>query len=284
MSRSYAYHIGLSWPDYLKVNEISGVGDDVRQLHYEVSSSNRQIIATYEELQREHITAIESLNDAVSSGFEQLSFDMQAISSGITELTSVFEWGFSELIAGVGRMNDLLSELVQIAKTPAQTWAYEQFEIARDAFRQGLYEEALDYLNRSIEGYGSNTGYKIEYRFHFLLGTIRMGSFQNTVQGIVNLIEAENAFLNAARYARQDFPNEAGRAFLSAGWTAYCQGKMPDAKQYTEQALSLYPDLPEAHFQSAKIQMHVGNPDGALPFLKQAIELDRQRRRGVGPT
>lgn len=275
MSRSYAYHIGLSWPDYLKVNEISGVGDDVRQLRDEVSSSNRQIIATYEELQREHIAAVESLNDAVSSGFEQLSFDMQAISSGITELTSVFEWGFSELIAGVGRINDLLSELVQIAKTPAQTWAYEQFEIARDAFRQGLYEEALEYLNRSIEGYGGNTGYKIEYRFHFLLGTIRMGSFQNTSQGIVNLIEAENAFLNAARYARRDYPKEAGRAFLSAGWTAYCQGKMPDAKQYTEQALSLYPDLPEAHFQSAKIQMHVGSPDFALPFLRQAIELDR---------
>ena len=136
MSRSYAYHIGLSWPDYLKVNEISGVGDDVRQLRDEVSSSNRQIIATYEELQREHIAAVGSLNDAVSSGFEQLSFDMQAISSGITELTSVFEWGFSELISGVGRINDLLSELVQIAKTPAQTWAYEQFEIARDAFRQ----------------------------------------------------------------------------------------------------------------------------------------------------
>ena len=180
MSRSYAYHIGLSWPDYLKVNEISGVGDDVRQLRDEVSSSNRQIIATYEELQREHIAAVGSLNDAVSSGFEQLSFDMQAISSGISELTSVFEWGFSELIAGVGRMNDLLSELVQIAKTPAQTWAYEQFEIARDAFRQGLYEEALEYLNRSIEGYVGNTGYKLEYRFHFLLGTIRMGSFQNT--------------------------------------------------------------------------------------------------------
>jgi len=275
MSRSYAYHIGLSWPDYLKVNEISGVGDDVRQLRDEVSSSNRKIIATYEELQREHITATKLISDAVSSGFEQLSFDMQAISSGITELTSVFEWGFSELIAGVGRINDLLSELVQIAKTPAQTWAYEQFEIARDAFRQGLYEEALEYLNRSIEGYGGNTGYKLEYRFHFLLGTIRMGSFQNNSQDIVKLNEAENAFLNAARYARQDYPKEAGRAFLAAGWTAYCQGKMPGAEQYTEQALSFYPDLAEAHFQSAKFHMHVGNPDRALPFLKQAIELDR---------
>ena len=91
----------------------------------------------------------------------------------------------------------------------------------------------------------------------------------------MNLIEAEKAFVHAARYASRDYPKEAGRAFLAAGWIAYCQGKMTDAMQYTKQALSLYPGLAEAHFQSAKIQMHVGNPDGALPFLKQAIELDR---------
>ncbi|MCG7851205.1 MAG: hypothetical protein MIO92_01645, partial [Methanosarcinaceae archaeon] len=66
MPRSYAYNLGLSWPDYLKVNEIMGVGDEVRQLRYEVSSSNRQLIATYEELQREHIAATCSFSDAVS--------------------------------------------------------------------------------------------------------------------------------------------------------------------------------------------------------------------------
>lgn len=275
MPRSYAYHRGLSWPDYLKVNEIRGVGDEVRQLHYEVSSSNRKLIATYEELQREHITATRSISDAVSSGFEQLSFDMQAISSGIAELTSVFEWGFSELLAGVGHINDSLRELVKIAKTPAQTWAYEQFEIARDGFRQGLYEEALEYLNRSIEGYGGNTGYKLEYRFHFLLGTIRLGSFQNNSPSIVDLGEAEKAFLAAAKYARHDQPNEAGRSFLAAGWAAYCQGKIPEAEKLTEQAISLYPELGEAYFQLAKILMHRGDPENALLPLRKAVELDR---------
>ncbi|OIP89536.1 MAG: hypothetical protein AUK24_06245 [Syntrophaceae bacterium CG2_30_49_12] len=275
MPRSYAYNLGLSWPDYLKVNEIRGVGDEVRQLRYEVSSSNRQLIATYEELQREHIAATRSISDAVSSGFEQLSFDMQAISSGIAELTSVFEWGFSELLAGVGHINDSLRELVKIAKTPAQTWAYEQFEIDRDGFRQGLYEEALEYLNRSIEGYGGNTGYKLEYRFHFLLGTIRLGSFQNNSPSIVDLGEAEKAFLAAAKYARHDQPNEAGRSFLAAGWAAYSQGKIPEAEKLTEEAISLYPELGEAYFQLAKILMHRGDPENGLLPLRKAVELDR---------
>jgi len=275
MPKSYAYNSGLSWPDYLKVNEIRGVGDDVRQLRYELSSSNRKLIATHEELQREHIAAIKSIGDAVSSGFEGLSLDMQAISSGIEELTSVFEWGFSELLVGIGHIKDSLTELVRLAKTPAQTWAYEQFEIARDAFRQGLYEEALEYLDRSIDGYGDNTGYKLEYRFHFLLGTIRMGGFQNNSQSIIDLPKAEQAFLAAAKYARHDQPKESARAFLAAGWASYCQGNMLGAEQFTKDAISLFPDLGEAHFQLAKILMHCQKRHNALQPLKTAILLDR---------
>jgi tetratricopeptide (TPR) repeat protein len=275
MPKTYSSQRNLSWPDYLKVNEIAGVGDEVRQVRYEVSSSNRKLIATYAELQREHIEATRSISDAVSSGFEQLSFDMQAISGGIAELTAVFEWGFSELLTGVGHINDSLQALLQIAKTPAQTWAYEQFEIARDGFRKGLYEEALEYLNRSIEGHGDNTGYKIEYRFHFLLGTIRLGSFQNNSPSIVDLGEAEKAFLAAAKYARHDQPKEAGRSFLAAGWVAYLQDKIPEAEKLTEQAISLYPELGEAYYQLAKILMHRGDPENALLPLRKAIELDR---------
>ncbi|MDP2999956.1 MAG: hypothetical protein Q8N47_20895 [Bryobacterales bacterium] len=216
-----------------------------------------------------------SLQTSVAEGFEQLSFDVQALTAGVSELTAAFHWGFSELLTTVGRVNATLVELVKIAKTPAQTWAYEQFEIARDAFRQNLYPEALEYLNRAINGYVGNTGYKLEYRFHYLWGTILLGSSRNTSKDILNLPYAENAFLNAARYAQRDEPKEAGRAFLAAGWAAYCQGKMKAAKEYTEQALSLFPALAEDHFQLAKIEMHVDEPDQGLLPLRRAIELER---------
>lgn len=266
---TYIYGTRFSYRDYLQAKSFE---DDLR---FEINEQTRSIIASNEELEREHIATIESLPDAVSSGFEQLSVDMQDISSGIAELTSVCQWGFSELILGMGHVNDALDELIKIARTPAQTWAYEQFEIARNAFRQSLYDEAIEYIDRAIYGYGSNTGYKIEYRFHFLLGTIRIGSFKNYSPEIVNPGKAEIAFLAAAKYARHDLPHEAGRAFVAAGWAAYCQGKFTEAQQYTEQAISLYPDLGEAHFQLSKIQMHCGNPTKALPYLKKAICLDR---------
>jgi tetratricopeptide (TPR) repeat protein len=175
----------------------------------------------------------------------------------------------------IGRVNDSLRELIQIAKRPERNWAYEQFEDAREAYRKELYAEALEHLGRAINGHGGNVGYKLEYRFHYFLGTIHLGSFRNNLVGIVNLPKAEIAFLNAARYARMDEPKEAGRAFLAAGWAAYCQGNFEVAIKDTEQALSLWPELAEAHFQLSKIYMHVDEMERALPSLRHAIELDR---------
>ena len=254
----YVFGSSLTYLDYLQARSFE------RSFKSEISTGTRSIIASNEELQRRHIGAVE----AVSRGIEQLSFDVQ-------ELTATFQWGFSELLTAVGRVNDALTALVEIARTQEKTWAYEQFEDARNAFRQGLYDDALESVGRAIDGYSGHTGYKLEYRFHYLVGTIRMGSFQNTSKNRVNLGKAEAAFLMAAKYARHDNPKEAGGALLAAGWSAYCQGKMGDAIRHTEQALVLVPDMAEGHFQLAKIQMHVGDPDRGLPSLERAIELDR---------
>jgi tetratricopeptide (TPR) repeat protein len=133
----------------------------------------------------------------------------------------------------------------------------------------------LEYLDRAINGHAGNTGYKLEYRFHYLLGTIRLGKFSNPCPDVMNLPEAERAFLAAAKYAIRDHPREAACAYLGAGWTAYCQGDMESARQFTQQAIMLDSRLAEAHFQVAKILMHVDDPAGSLPALRRAIELDR---------
>ena len=263
---NYIFGTSLSYTDYLQARSFEN------SLTMEISQQSKAIIASNEQLQREHI-AVSSL--VMTDGFERLSCDLQSLKSSVSELTAAFEWGFSELLAAVGQVNDTLAQLVRVAKTPAQTWAYEQFEIAREAFRKQLYPEALEYLDRAINGFAGNTGYNLEYRFHYLLGTIRLGSFKNSSKGVVDLPGAESAFLATARYSRGDQPKEAGRAMLAAGWAAYCQGKMDAAKEYTRQALSLSPSLGEAYFQLAKIQMHMGEVDTALTPLQKAIELDR---------
>lgn len=267
---NYVYGTSLSYRDYLQAESFE------RSLKSEISSSSKSIIASNEELQKENISVLQGLSSSVSMGLESISLELSDLSAGISELNATFHWGFSELLTQASRTNDSLDELVRLAKTPAQTWAYEQFEIARDADRKGLFEEAIEYLDRAINGYGAQTGYKLEYRFHFLLGRIRLGSFRNCSKEIVNQEEAERSFLSAARYAAQDAPKEAARALLAAGWAAYSRGELTKAQNYTQQAISFDSELSEAQFQLAKILMHINKPYEALIPLQKSIEKDRQ--------
>ena len=255
----------------------------------QISRQTREVIASNEALARENIRvserqhheridAIDAASDritgALSEGFDRVSYQLQDISAGISDLNATFHWGFSQMMAGIGHMNDALSELIKIAKTPVQTVAFNHFEIARDAFRQGLYQEVLEELQKSIQGDHTSPGYKLEWRFHQLMGTIKLG-FVDCDLSLVDLAQAEEIFLLAARYAKTDYPADAARAFLSAGWAAYCQGKMKEALTHTEQAIVLSPKLTEALFQAAKVHMALGEANSALPILRQAIDRDR---------
>jgi tetratricopeptide (TPR) repeat protein len=286
----YVYGSSLSWNDYLQaknfVDDISSSSREAgRRVSMEISHQTREIIASNEALSRENIRMMEVSTDRIehglgqidstlSAGFDRLSYDMQEISSGISELNSTFHWGFGALIAGIGHMNDALSELIKIAKTPVQTVAFNHFEIARDAFRKGLLQESLEELDKAIKGDHTSPGYKLEWRFHQMVGIIRLG-FADCELSLVDLKHAEESFLLAARYAKTDYPEDAARAFLSAGWAAYCQGKMKEALAHTEQAILLHPKLGEALFQAAKVRMALGEVTVALPVLAKAIELDR---------
>jgi len=89
------------------------------------------------------------------------------------------------------------------------------------------------------------------------------------------LEEAEKGFLSAARYSEQDKPREAARAYLSAGWACYCQGKFTEAEKHTQQAISKNKRLAEAHYQLAKIHMHCDQPGNGASPLEKAILLSK---------
>lgn len=266
---TYVFGTHLSYHDYLQAKSFEST------LTSDISKHARAIIASHEELLRDHISVSHGIASALSEGFEQLSFSFQGLSQQVSDLNATFQWGFGELLSEVGRVSDALQSLISISTTPAQTWAYEQFEIARDAFRKELYEEAIDYVGRAINGFKGNSGYRLEYRFHYLLGTIRVGSFRNHSVAIVDQAKAVKAFLDAAKYALHDEPKEAGRAYWGAGWAAYCRGDFENALAYSERAVSLFSDFAEGQFQVAKVYMHLGNTEKGLPALKSAIQLDR---------
>lgn len=268
MGINYLPTENLSYADYLKLEAQKRVVKNLNNIEYGISRGTREIIASNEQLARQNIHAVEASTDRIVQ-------ELSSVRGTIEELNAIFQWGFTEVLIGIGHLNDTLNDLIRIAKTPAQTWAYNQFEIARDAYNKELYPEALECLERAINGLGDNPGYKLEYRFHYLQGLVRLGSLKNYDPEILDLPKAENSFLNAARYAKQEYPKEAARAFLSAGWAAYCQRKLGDARDYTKQSLTLNPELGEAFFQAAKIEMHLKKPHHALPFLQKSVEIDR---------
>lgn len=280
---TYVLGGGLTYQQYLQAKSFSS---DIRssQDHSRravitaVSDQTRRIIASNEALARENIRAVEAgsdrVSDALEDGFSRLSWELQDIQRDLSGLNATFTWGFSEVFARLGQMNDSLEELVQISKNPVQTVAFNHFDIARQALRQGLHREALDEVSRAIDGDHSSPGYRLEWRFHMLRGTVLLGSIDGDPD-IVDLPKSEDSFLLAGRYARTDLPKEAARAFLAAGWSAYCQGKLAEALAYTEQAQKLDADLGEALFQSAKIRMAIDEPSHGLADLAKAIDHDK---------
>jgi formylglycine-generating enzyme required for sulfatase activity len=284
---NYVWGSSLSHHDYLQAKSfVSDVQSTTRnaakKVSMDISRQTRDIIASNESLQREHLELLNASTDrtvgALNDGFERISYSMDAgfdrLSEGISELNATFHWGFGAILASIGHMNDTLSELVKIAKTPVQTVAFNHFEIARDAFRKRLYRESLEELDKAIFGDHTSAGYKLEWRFHQMKGTLQLG-FADCDMSLYDLAKAEESFLTAARYGETDYPHDAGRAFLSAGWAAYYQGKMKAALAHTEQAMALHPEIGEVFFQASKVQMALGDVASALPMLAKAIDIDR---------
>ena len=271
-------HDGQSYGSYLRQKELA------KDISRGTKAVGERISAALSDQTRDIVGSLKQVERTMERGFG--------------ELNATFTWGFTETIAQMGRMNDSLEELIRVAKTPAQTAAFEQFEIARDMFRQGLMPEAMDALDKAVNGVpGISPGHALEWRFHHLRGTILLGSFERHDEDVVNVAEAEQAFLRAARYARKDYPGDAARAMLGAGWAAYVSASaespgLKRALQHSEAAVALAPAFGEAIFQTAKCHMAMDNvgaassllatPEiGAMLLVKAAADGDFKKHDGA---
>jgi formylglycine-generating enzyme required for sulfatase activity len=271
MATDWNYHFGESWKEYIQRRSIT---NDL------TAASRESTQAMIGAISGQTSSILNGINDvgsqftaAIDEGVSTLVGQMDLITGDISGLDARFQWGFGQMIAQTGAMNDALDTLIKLAKEEVQRLAYNHFEIARDAFRRALYEECLEELDKAIGGDHVSPGYKLEWRFHQMQGVVRLG-FYGCNPDLVDPAKAEQSFLLAARYARSDHSEEAAMAFLSAGWAAFVQGKLPEAMTHTEQAVAMDSNLTEALFQAAKIQMASGNPGSALPLLRQAIDQD----------
>jgi hypothetical protein len=216
-------------------------------------SHARQIIASDEELATRGVRAVEASSERVSNAIgrqtEILEGSLNSISDGIDELNSslgdiasALNAGFSEMILLQGRMADSLEQLVVLVANPSLTWALEQFTLARDEVRRGLFLEAMESIQRAIGGYGSNAGYKTEFRFHGLLGVLQLGEFEDHPLEIVDPKAAEASFLYAAKLCQKDEPIECAKMFRLASRAAYLDKNANLALQHAKNAEIMFRD------------------------------------------
>lgn len=250
----------------------SGLSEDIRAVDSTLEGGFQQLsddLGTIDE-------SLAGIDDTLRVGFVTLHFDLGKVRESLVEMGATFEWGFNELAMRLGHIGDTLGELLRVAKTPEQTWAYEQFAIACDANRKGLYNDAIDYAQRAITGYQSHTGYRLDHRAHHLLGLIYLGDRKSASSGPANPETAEKHLLDAARYAEADYAADAARALTAASHAAYVQKNAMDrAEAHATRAVTICRDIPEAHFQLATVKMSVGKVDSGLHHLRDAIDMDR---------
>jgi tetratricopeptide (TPR) repeat protein len=285
-----------SYHEFLKGKQLEAIHGEIKGgtklIRVGIDTQTKQLIGSTEQFLRR---GFGSLQDDVGRGLTILSRDVRdvgaKISAGTAELSSALRWGLTTIAASVGQMNDSLQQInatlqridVKLERS-AQTWAFEQFAIARDEFKRGLYPEALETVTRAIHGHGSNTGYNSEFRFHFLLGAIRLGSWigehANTSDEIVKPDLAEEAFLKAARYCRGVKTGERAEALFRAGRSASFQGAFTRAIDHTRKGLAeLTPEQrglrAAGHYQLARLLCVCGaDYEDAALNLRAAFDLE----------
>jgi hypothetical protein len=203
----------------------------------------------------------------------------RSIRESTDELVSTLRWGFASLATSIGRVNDTLKDIRRGVTRPSRTWADEQYEEACYAYDNGWYPEAIDLVGNAINGIPGETGHKLDPRYYYLLGRIRIGSWlgnhPNTNISIVDASQAEEAFLKAARYSLDTmyvFIGEKAEALLFAARAAYLQGDISRALMHASTALTMLKHYSKKLSDEIKAYKH-GDWKDAKTFSAQLVSL-----------
>lgn len=263
--------LGMTYTDYLQRREFARVHE------YHISEQTKELIAAGDEVLGAQIRQLERIEAAQAEAAYTVVLSVEklqeATERGFARVGSILDWGFSELIVRQTQTNDLLSEIGRTLSTPSQTWASEQFERARGEYRRGLFEEALESVDRAIFGHASNVGIKTEHRFRFLRGILKLGDDRNNSLAVVDLAAAESEFLLAARYAKGVDITDTATALLCAGRAANLAGNWESAAEHLREGLKCA-NYAALHYELAKSLCRLGETSAAGDSLRNAIRLD----------
>ena len=273
----YKYSPDFSYQDFLKQKKHIQIDENgAKHVVLEVSGKILDLLADEESLRRYNIEIQDShpgLPSNPDSDYVIISYPIPEPKDRSNELLPQFRWGMADCVTKFGRMSESIASLIEITDTPQQTLAYTHFEKAREAFKEGDYNTALEEVSKATYGNSTSAGFQTEWRFYMLQGIIQLG-FLGDAAELVDLPKAEEMFQNAALFAHAEYRSDAATAYMAAGWAAYCQGKTDSAIRHTQKALEHNSKLYEAHYVMAKFLLSAGKVNEAFESLSKAVHAD----------
>jgi len=242
-----------------------------------VHAQTQKLIANNEQLARR---GIQELIDTQTKNSDEVLYELQAVSSEIGQVSeeiietrNVLSWGLDNIYTALNTMEHTLGSILDKVADTDRAWAYAQYGKCLENYRRELHSEAIERIEYAINGFGNHIGEKEDYRFHFLLGSLRLGrGLKKPEQNLIDSKEAEKAFLNAAKYSEYELKAEAAKAYLNAGISAYSHHDYEAAHRYVVSALSCDDTLVEAQFFYGKLLCEKKDVDKAFSKpLKHAI-------------
>jgi len=269
------------------------------QIEMALDADMKEMIASNELLAEKHLLATGGLHDQISvlnksilSGFDQLSFNVSELSSAVTDLSAICEFGFAETVSELQTVNailstiaDSLAHIAEISQSQEQYQALEYYSFALKATQRKMYKEAFIYTDWAISGRADLSGYPFDYRFHELRGKLYMGFFPDFDLANVDLRSARDAFVEASRHASHEDKVACSRVLALAAWCSYCIGDFDSARSTYQTALSYHPDAAGIRFEYARLLIHQKDMMRAKEEFQTALRLDPDYviRAGVDP-
>jgi tetratricopeptide (TPR) repeat protein len=220
----------------------------------------------FRDVQSEIAKTSEAATKKLSEKFDELIYEQreafQAITSGLYEVASAIEWGFSELSWQIQQQTDVLREISRKMDIPSQIQATEWRRMAEELRVRGVYDKSLEFFLKARE---TNP---LDYQIYIGLG--------RTYLCLAQFEEAGKCFLDSLPHAprKGNFDYES-YSFRLVARTKYCGMNIDSAISYVEQAVSLSPNYWKAYYDLAQYCTIKGDLNKSADALRKAIEAEK---------
>lgn len=236
------------------------------------------------QLGRTMIASTEIMNSTMENGFT-------SISNELGSMCAAFSVGLNNISNAIDRMSEeicsRLDEIHDIVDNPLLTASRELYRRAAANYAKKFYEESLEDILGAVE---KN---KTDYISWFLAGQLYLfgvGEFSN----VIDVVKAEEAFMNVVKYISPDIGNSeeatklAAEAYYYLSYTQYIlynenrlANNDEESKKYLEKAIqtgtksfSLSKEMYEALYNCARCFILQGRKEEAIKTVEELIIAD----------